>query len=127
MPPYSTREVDGVTIVDLTGDITLGEGSAVLRDLIRDLLAAGHKRIVLNLRSVNFIDSTGIGELMSALVTTRKENGELKLLNPTSRTRELLETTKLDTVFEVYDHEASAVRLGRAMRRNESRPRSRRD
>ena len=109
MPKYVTRVIDGVTIVDLTGEITLGGGSGLLRECIRDLIAAGHKYIVLNLREVSFIDSTGIGELMSALVTARKTGSELRLLHPTPRTREVLETTKLNTIFEVYDDEAAAI------------------
>jgi len=109
MPNYPSRVVDGVTIVDLMGDITLGGGSGVLRESIRELIASGKKRIVLNLREVTFIDSTGIGELMSALVTARKTGSELRLLNPTPRTREVLETTKLNTIFEVYDDEEAAI------------------
>src|SRR5947209_9821542 len=74
----STRQVDGVTIVDLSGRITLGEGSVVLRDTVRDLLSKGHKKILLNLGDVNYIDSSGIGELVSAFTTAKNQGGELK-------------------------------------------------
>ena len=81
----STRQVDGVTIVDLSGRITLGEGSVVLRDTVRDLIGKGNKKILLNLGDVNYIDSSGIGELVSAFTTVRNQGGELKLLNLTKK------------------------------------------
>ena len=105
----STRQVDGVTILDLSGRITLGEGSVQLRDAIRDLLAKGSKLILLNLADVNYIDSSGIGELVSAYTTVRNQGGELKLLNLTKKVHDLLQITKLYTVFDVKDDEASAV------------------
>ena len=77
----STRQVDGVTIVDCSGRITLGEGSVILRDTVRELLGKGNKKILLNLGDVNYIDSSGIGELVSAFTTVRNQGGELKLLN----------------------------------------------
>jgi anti-sigma B factor antagonist len=76
----SVRQVDGVTIVDCSGRITLGEGSVTLRDTVREILAKGQKKILLNLADVNYIDSSGIGELVSAFTTTKNQNGELKLL-----------------------------------------------
>ena len=106
----STRQVDGVTILDLSGRITLGEGSVQLRDAIRDLLAKGQKKILLNLADVNYIDSSGIGELVSAFTTTKNQGGELKLLNLTKKVNDLLQITKLYTVFDVKDDEASAVK-----------------
>lgn len=106
----STRQVDGVTIVDLSGRITLGEGSVVLRDTVRDILGKGNKRILLNLGDVNYIDSSGIGELVSAFTTVRNQGGELKLLNLTKKVHDLLQITKLYTVFDVKDDEASAVK-----------------
>ena len=106
----STRQVDGVTIVDLSGRITLGEGSVVLRDTIKDLLGKGAKHILLNLGDVSYIDSSGIGELVSAFTTTKNQGGELKLLNLTKKVNDLLQITKLYTVFDVKDDEASAVK-----------------
>jgi len=105
----ATREVGGVTIVDLSGKITLGEGGVTLRDEVRKLLAAGQKKIVLNLAEVNYIDSSGLGELVSAYTAVKNAGGELKLLNLTSKVRDLLVITKLVTVFDVKDDEASAV------------------
>ena len=105
----ATREVGGVTIVDLSGKITLGEGGVTLRDEVRKLVAAGQKKIVLNLAEVNYIDSSGLGELVSAYTAVKNAGGELKLLNLTSKVRDLLVITKLVTVFDVKDDEASAV------------------
>ena len=105
----STRQMDGVTIVDLSGRITLGEGSVVLRDTIRDLVGKGSKKILLNLGDVTYIDSSGIGELVSAFTTVRNQGGELKLLNLTKKVHDLLQITKLYTVFDVKDDEATAI------------------
>src|SRR6202008_2991977 len=105
-----TRQVDGVTILDLSGRITLGEGSVILRDAVRDLLAKGQKKILLNLGEVTYIDSSGIGELVSAFTTVRNQGGELKLLNLTKKVHDLLQITKLYTVFDVRDDEAGAVK-----------------
>lgn len=105
----STRQVDGVTIMDLSGRITLGEGSVQLRDAVRDLLSKGSKKILLNLGDVNYIDSSGIGELVSAYTTVRNQSGDLKLLNLTKKVHDLLQITKLYTVFDIKDDEASAV------------------
>ncbi len=106
----STRQVDGVTIVDLSGRITLGEGSVVLRDQIRDLLNKGTKKILLNLGDVSYIDSSGIGELVSAYTTVRNQGGDLKLLNLTKKVHDLLQITKLYTVFDIKDDEATAIK-----------------
>ncbi len=105
----STRQVDGITVVDLSGRITLGEGSVVLRDTVRDLLAKGDKKLLLNLGDVTYIDSSGIGELVSAFTTVRNQGGELKLLNLTKKVHDLLQITKLYTVFDVKDDEAAAI------------------
>ncbi|HLI63956.1 MAG TPA: STAS domain-containing protein [Terriglobales bacterium] len=105
----STRQIDGVTIVDLSGRITLGEGSVVLRDTIKDLLSKGQKKILLNLGDVSYIDSSGIGELVSAFTSVRNQGGELKLLHLTKKVHDLLQITKLYTVFDVKDDEATAV------------------
>jgi len=106
----STRQVDGVTIVDCSGRITLGEGSVTLRETVTQLLGKGQKKILLNLGDVNYIDSSGIGELVSAFTTVRKQGGDLKLLNLTKKVHDLLQITKLYTVFEVKEDEASAVK-----------------
>jgi anti-sigma B factor antagonist len=106
---FSTRQSDGITIVDLKGRITLGEGSVTLRDTVHDLLSKGKKKILLNLGDVNYIDSSGIGELVSAFTAARKQDGEVKLLNLSKRVHDLLQITKLYTVFDVQDDEALAV------------------
>lgn len=106
----STRQVDGVTIVDCSGRITLGEGSVMMRDTVRDLLAKGNKKIVLNLGDVNYIDSSGIGELVSGFTTVRSAGGELKLLHLTKRVHDILQITRLFTVFDVQSEEGAAVR-----------------
>ena len=105
----STRQVDGVTIVDLSGRITLGEGSVVLRDTVKELLGKGQKKILLNLGDVSYIDSSGIGELVSAFTSVRNQGGDLKLLNLTKKVHDLLQITKLYTVFDVKDDEAVAI------------------
>jgi anti-sigma B factor antagonist len=104
------REVGPVTIVDLSGRISLGEGSALLRTTIRELLEGGQAKILLNLGDVNYIDSSGIGELVSAFTAVRNRSGELKLLNLTKKVHDLLQITKLFTVFDVYNDESTAVR-----------------
>ena len=101
--------MDGVTVLDMSGRVTLGEGSVVLRDTIRDILGKGNKKILLNLGDVTYIDSSGIGELVSAFTAVRKEGGELKLLNLTKKVHDLLQITKLYTVFDVKDDEAVAI------------------
>ena len=105
----NNRQVDGVNIVDLNGRITLGEGSVILRDTVRELLGEGRKHILLNLGNVTYIDSSGIGELVSAFTSVRNQGGELKLLNLTKKVHDLLQITKLYTVFDVRDDEAQAV------------------
>jgi len=103
------REAGPVTIVDLSGRIALGEGSALLRKTVRDLLDSGQTRILLNLGDVNYIDSSGIGELVSGFTAVRNRTGELKLLNLTKKVHDLLQLTKLFTVFDVYSDEGTAV------------------
>ncbi len=105
----STRQVDGIVILDLSGRITLGEGSVTVRDTIRDLLNKGEKFILLNLGDVSYMDSSGLGELVSAYTSVKNAGGELKLLNLTKKVKDLLQITKLYTVFDVKDDEASAV------------------
>jgi len=105
----TTREDSGIAIVDLSGRISLGEGSALLRKTVRDLLEQGHARILLNLGDVNYIDSSGIGELVSGFTAVRNRGGELKLLSLTKKVNDLLQLTKLFTVFEVFNDENTAV------------------
>ena len=106
----STRQVDQVAVVDLSGRITLGEGSTILRDTVRDLLGRGQKKILLNLGDVTYIDSSGIGELVSGFTTVTNQGGQLKLLNLTKKVHDLLQITKLYTVFEVHNEEAAALK-----------------
>ena len=105
----ATRQVDGVIILDLSGRITLGEGSVTLRDSVRDLVAKGTKHILLNLGDISYIDSSGIGELVSAFTSVKNSGGELKLLNLTKKVHDLLQITKLYTVFDIWDSETSAI------------------
>jgi anti-sigma B factor antagonist len=106
----STRVVGGVTILDLSGRIVLGEASAGVRDLVRNLIKDGNKKILLNLRDVDYIDSSGLGELVNAFTSMRSQGGELKLLNLTKRVRALLQITKLLTIFDIRDDEAISVK-----------------
>ncbi|MDR3677347.1 MAG: STAS domain-containing protein [Acidobacteriota bacterium] len=103
------RQVDSVTVVDVSGRITLGEGCTQLRELIRDQLSKGNKNILLNLADVTYIDSSGIGELVSAYTGVSKQGGGLKLLNLTKKVHDLLQITKLYTVFDVHDDEVKAI------------------
>jgi anti-sigma B factor antagonist len=106
----SSRQVGDVTVVDAAGRITLGEGASVFRDVIRDLAAKGNKKILVNLADVSYIDSSGIGEMVSSFTTVTNHGGQLKLLSLTKRVKDLLQITKLYTVFGVFEDEASAVR-----------------
>ena len=104
------RQAGDVTVLDLSGKITIGEGSVALRTAIRRLLEEGKKRILLNLAGVSYVDSSGIGELVSSYTAIGKEEGgQLKLLNLTQKIRDLLTITKLLTVFDVYENEAEAL------------------
>ena len=105
----ASREVNGVTVLDLSGRITLGEGSVQLRDAIRGLISKGQKNILLNLADVNYIDSSGLGELVSAFTTAKNQQAEVKLLKLTKKVHDLLQLTKLYTVFDVKDDEASSI------------------
>jgi anti-sigma B factor antagonist len=99
-----------VTIVDISGRIVLGEESAALRKLVCDLLGKGQKNILFNLGDVNYIDSSGLGNLVGAFTSVRKLGGELKLLNLTNKVQDLLQITRLYTVFDILDNEAVAVK-----------------
>jgi anti-sigma B factor antagonist len=105
----NTRVVGGVTIVDLSGRIVLGEGSAGVRDLVRELISEGIRKILLNLSNVDYVDSSGLGELVCAFTSMRSQGGELKLLNVTRRVRSLLQITKLISVFEITDDETASL------------------
>jgi anti-sigma B factor antagonist len=104
------RNANGVTVVDLSGRITLGEGASALRDTLRELAGGGRKDILLNLAEVTFVDSSGIGVLVSSFATLTNAGGQLKLLHLTKRVKDLLVITKLYTVFDVYDDEPAAIR-----------------
>lgn len=103
------RQAGDVTVLDMSGKITIGEGSVALRTAIRRLLEEGKKRILLNLAGVSYVDSSGIGELVSSYTAINKEGGQLKLLNLTQKIQDLLTITKLLTVFDTYESEAEAL------------------
>jgi anti-sigma B factor antagonist len=105
----SERQAGDVTILDLSGKITIGEGSVALRSAVRRLLEEGKKKILLNLAGVGYIDSSGIGELVSSYTAIEKEQGQLKLLNLTQKIQDLLTITKLLTVFDVFESEEEAL------------------
>ena len=104
------RQVDGVAVVDLAGRIVLGEATTTLREVLQNLASQGQKKILLNLSEVSYIDSSGLGALVSGYTTIAGQAGQLKLLNLTAKVKDLLQITKLLTVFEVFTDEASAVR-----------------
>lgn len=104
------REVGDVAVIDFSGKITLGEGSAVVRKMVRELVEAGRKKILLDLSDVDYIDSSGIGEMVAAYTAVRSANGELKLVHLTRRVHDILQITRLFTVFDVQADEAAAMR-----------------
>jgi anti-sigma B factor antagonist len=105
----SERQAGDVTVLDLDGKVTIGEGSVALRNAIRRLLGEGKSKILLNLAGVGYIDSSGIGELVSSYTAVNKEGGTLKLLNLTQKIQDLLAITKLLTVFDVFEEEGAAL------------------
>ena len=105
-----TRQVDGVTVVDVSGTITLGDGSSQLRSTLHELIEKGDKKILLNLGEVTYIDSSGIGELVAGFTSASNREGEIKLLGLTKRVKDLLQITKLYTVFDVHEEEAHAIK-----------------
>src|SRR5687768_9207902 len=105
----SERQAGDVTILDLDGKVTIGEGSVALRNAIRRLIGEGKKKILLNLAGVGYVDSSGIGELVSSFTTVNKEGGQLKLLNLTQKIQDLLAITKLLTVFDTFENEGEAL------------------
>ena len=105
----SSRQVDGVTVVDLSGRIVLGEATTALREILQGLAGRGQTKILLNLGEVSYIDSSGLGALVSGYTSLANQQGQLKLVNLTKKVQDLLQITKLLTVFEVFDDEAKAV------------------
>jgi anti-sigma B factor antagonist len=106
----TTRQVGDVTVVDAVGRITLGDGASTFRETIRGLAGSGHKKLLLNLAEVSYIDSSGIGEMVAGFTNVTNQGGQVKLLNLATRVKDLLQITKLYTVFEVFDDETAAVR-----------------
>jgi anti-sigma B factor antagonist len=105
----SERSVDGVTILDISGQVTLNDGADQIRDKVRSILQEGKKYLLINLSKVSYMDSAGLGELVQAYSTTSKQGGALKLLSPTKRLQDLLVITKLSTVFDSFNNEEAAV------------------
>ena len=112
----TVRQVGEIAVIDLSGRITLGDGSGTVRDAVKDLITKGHRQILLNLKDVSYIDSAGLGELVGSYATMTHQGGQIKLLNAQNKVRDVLQVTKLYTVFENFNDEASAVRsfAGRA-------------
>jgi anti-sigma B factor antagonist len=106
----TSRHVGDVAVIDAAGRITLGEGASDFRETIRDIVSKGNKKVLLNLGDVSYIDSSGIGEMVSGFTTVTNSGGQLKLVGLSKRVKDLLQITKLYTVFEVFDDEAEAVR-----------------
>jgi anti-sigma B factor antagonist len=104
-----TRQVGNVAIVDLNGKVTLGENTGILRDELRSLLAQGKKHIVLNMKDVSYVDSAGLGELVGAYTTATNQGGAVKLLHMQGKMRDLMQITKLHTIFPAYEDEQTAV------------------
>ncbi|HZP62504.1 MAG TPA: STAS domain-containing protein [Terriglobales bacterium] len=105
-----TRELDDVTVIDVSGRITLGDETSALRKTVREVIARGKKKIVLNLADVSYIDSSGVGELVASYTAVRNAGGELKLLNLTKKVHDLLQITKLYTIFDIKDDEFMAIK-----------------
>ncbi len=105
----SIREIGDVTVIDLDGRITLGDGSALLRGIIRENFDKGHRKLVLNLAGISYLDSTGLGELVSGYRVVKNQGGELKLLNLNKKVTDLLQVTKLYTIFDIHNDETQAV------------------
>lgn len=103
------RESGNVSILDLSGKITLGENSGVLRDALKSLLAQGHKNIILNMKDVSYVDSAGLGELVGAYTTATNQGGAVKLLHLQGKMKDLMQITKLHTIFPAFEDEKEAV------------------
>lgn len=109
-PKATVRQSGNVAIVDLAGKITLGDGSGLVRNTIKELLAAGSRNILLNLAQVSYLDSAGLGEVVGSYATVASAGGEVKLLNPQGKVKDLLQVTKLYTVFAAFTDEGAALR-----------------
>jgi anti-sigma B factor antagonist len=105
----SVREIGHVSVVDLSGKITIGEGDVILREKVHELLDHGHEHILLNLERVSYMDSAGIGELVACYKRAKEKNGNVKLLNPSGKVYDLLQLTKLEEVFETFRDEKEAL------------------
>jgi len=105
----ATRQIGDVAIVDVSGRITLGEGNTMLREIVREIIEKGNSKILLNLHDVGYVDSSGVGELVKTYTTVRNHGGQLKLLNPSKRVSDLLQVTRLASVFDIQADEASAI------------------
>jgi anti-sigma B factor antagonist len=105
----TTRQVDEVTVIDVSGRITLGEGTSMLRDELRNLISTNRRKILLNLAEISYIDSSAIGQMVAGFTTVANQGGQLKLVNPTKRMSDLLQVTKVSTIFEIFDDEKKAV------------------
>ena len=105
----STRQAGDVTVVDVSGRVVIGEGSSLIREALRDLTTEGHKKILLNLTEVSYMDSTGIGELVAGFTSAQNAGGTVKLLGVTKHVKDVLQISRLYTVFEAFDDEAEAV------------------
>jgi anti-sigma B factor antagonist len=105
-----SRRLDDVVILDISGRITLGEGAVTLRDALQKLLNAGERKLVMNLEDVDYVDSAGLGELVTAFTVVRAQGGQLKLLKLTHRIHDLLQITKLLTVFDAFESETEAIK-----------------
>ncbi|MFZ0283669.1 MAG: STAS domain-containing protein [Terriglobales bacterium] len=116
----AVRHVGDVTVLDVSGRITLGEGNVILREMVRDLAEQGHKRIVLSMAEVHYVDSSGVGELVKAHTTMRNQGGELKLASLNKRVHDLLELTRLSAIFAIEKDEASAIRSFRGQAPSEA-------
>jgi anti-sigma B factor antagonist len=104
------RQIDDVAIVSVSGRITLGEGNVMLREMVRELMDKGSKKILLNLGEVEYVDSSGVGELVRTYTTVRNQGGEFKLVNLSQRVNDLLQMTRLCAVFDIEKDEASALK-----------------
>jgi anti-sigma B factor antagonist len=106
----TVRQEGDVAVVDLSGRITLGDGSGTVRETVKGLVGSGHKKVLLNLKDVTYIDSAGLGELVGSYATVTNQSGQIKLLNAQGKVRDVLQVTKLYTVFESFEDEALALR-----------------
>ena len=110
-----TRRIEDVVVLDFAGRLTIGESTFLLRGLVREFLESGHRKFIFNLGGLSYLDSAGLGELISSYTSARNRQGDVKLMNLTSRARDLLQMTKLLTVFDTYTDEATALQELRSL------------